>query len=145
MYSYLLTPRLIRFWKQTCLISLNKSFVNLDYVDDTLLYTMSRYISAKLKSNSLSLDILLQSLDCCKFARNIEDKLLRAASEHFIKHYKSYSHKQVHMLMSVYSFLSYIPADYLNFFNVSTKKFLIFGQPHFRTTTKIIENTVKLK
>ena len=98
-----------------------KSFMNLDYVDETLLYTMSRYIPAKLKSNSLSLDILLQSLDYYKFARFINDKLLRAASEHFIKHYKSYSHKQVHTLLSVYSYLGYTPADYLTFyFNVST-------------------------
>ena len=97
-----------------------KSFMNLDYVDETLLYTMSKYIPGKLKSNSLSLEILLQSLDYCKFARFIDDKLLRVASEHFIKHYKSYSHKQVHTLMTVYSFLSYTPADYLNFFfNVS--------------------------
>lgn len=101
---------------ETDMAYIMKSFMSLDYVDETLLKTMSKYIPLKLKSDSLNLEILLQSLTYCKFARYVDDILLRAASEHFIKHYRTYSHTQVQTLLSVYSYLCYMPVNYLDFF-----------------------------
>ena len=103
-----------------------KSFMDLEYVDDNLLEILGKYIPVKLTADSLSLDFVLLSLSYCKFARYIDDKLLRATSEHFIRHYREYSHKQLQTLLSVFSFLVYTPASYLEFFiNVSYTEFFI--------------------
>ena len=98
-----------------------KSFQDLQYVDDNLLDILGRYVPAKLQSDSLGLDFVQNSLSYCEFSRYFDGKLLRATSEHFIKHYRKYSHKHLQTLLSVYSFLHYTPARFLEFFtNVST-------------------------